>query len=173
MMKTTTRRIQSVSAQRQRGAVLLVSLVILLLITLVSFSIMETSNLEAKMATAMEQKEITFQMAEAVIEEATDDFGYLGEAYREYLKDPNSPLWPDDKTHALVGYDTGSRTVSAAGKSEMRYLTNAPTEGFSMRKGAAGLDTFYYEVEATATVNNTNISNVHTQGVYVLAPRID
>lgn len=158
---------------KQDGAVLIVSLLILLLVTIVGFASMETSNLEAKMATSREMKEIAFQTAESIIEEATSDLDYLGRAYTEYLKDPNAPSWPTDTTHKLTGYDVGYRKLSAGGGSEMRYLTNASTAGYSMRKGAAGLDTYFYEAESTSSMSDSNISNTHVQGVFVEAPRVN
>lgn len=158
------------SRGRQQGAVLLVSLLVLLLITIVSFAVMETSTLEAKMATATEQKAITFQMAEAAITEATDNLTLLGNAYGAWLADESSPSWPTD-SHAITGYDGGPRTVSAAATSETRFIGSASTIGYSVRKGSAGLETFYYEAEARSTISNADISNVHVQGVYAEAPR--
>ena len=158
---------------KERGAVLLVSLLILLLVTIVGFATMETSNLEVKMSTAREMKEISFQTAESIIEEASSDYDYLGSAYTAYLKDPNNPIWPSKTDHALVGYDTGYRELDAGGSSKLEFLTNTSTAGYSMRKGAAGVDTYYYEVEATSSLSNENISNTHVQGVYIEAPRLN
>ena len=161
------------TGRNERGAVLIVSLLILLLVTIIGFAAMETSTLESKMATSRELKEITFQTAESIIEEASSDIDYLGEAYSAYLRDPNDPNWPIDPNHAMAGYDSGYRTLEAAGQSTMRYLTNTVTPGYSLRKGAAAVDTFYYEVEAASTVSNSNISSNHKQGVYIEAPRVN
>lgn len=155
---------------RQQGAVLLVSLLVLLLITIVSFAAMETSTLEAKMATASEQKAITFQMAEAAITEATDNLDLLGDAYNAWLVDETTPTWPT-ANHAIAGYDDGTRNVAAVAASETRFIGSASTIGYSVRKGSAGLETFYYEAEARANISNADISNVHIQGVYAEAPR--
>lgn len=157
-------------AGRQEGAVLLVSLLILLLITLASFAVMETSTLEAKMATASEQKAITFQMAEAAVTEATDSLDLLGDAYGAWLADDANPNWPT-ANHAITGYDGGTRNVSAQASSETRFKGTASTIGYSIRKGSAGLETFYYEAEAVSTISNGNISNIHVQGVFAEAPR--
>lgn len=161
------------SGKNERGAVLLVSLLILLLVTLIGFAAMETSNLESKMATARELKEITFQTAESIVEEASADIDYLGRAYTAYLRDPNDPNWPTDPNHAMTGYDTGYRVLNAGGVSKMQYLTNTSAPGYSLRKGAAGIDTFFYEVEAVSTLSDTNISSTHNQGVFIEAPRVN
>ncbi len=155
---------------RQRGAVLFVSLIMLLLVTLVTFAVMETSTLEAQMATASEQKAITFQMAEGAVSEATSSIVNLGDAFRAKLTDEDDPPWPEG-VHALTGYDDGERVLSAAADSETRYIGSATTIGYSIRKGSAGLETYYYEAEAVSTIANSDISNIHVQGVYVEAPR--
>ncbi|MCX2979145.1 pilus assembly PilX family protein [Candidatus Marimicrobium litorale] len=155
---------------REDGVVMVVALIMLLLITLVTFAVMETSSLEAQMATAAEQKAITFQMAEGAVSEASNDFGNLGAALRAKIVNEANPDWPTG-THALTGYDSDDRIVTAAASSMTEYIGNTATMGYSVRKGSAGIDTYYYEVEATSTIANSMISNVHTQGVYVEAPR--
>jgi hypothetical protein len=127
------------------------------------------------MATARELKEITFQTAEAIIEESTSDLKMLGQAYSVYLQDPEDPEpdWPEDTTHTITGYDSGSRKLEAAGTSTMRYITNANSLGMSMRNGSAGLATYYYEAQADSTIASANVSDRHVQGVYVEAPRLD
>jgi type IV pilus assembly protein PilX len=155
---------------KERGAVLFISLIMLLLITLVSFSVMETSTLEAQLATASEQKAISFQMAEASVSEATNSMANLNTAYSAWLADESNPSWPSSN-HALTGYNSGQRVVSATGSSETRFLGNATTIGYSIRKGSAGLETYYYEAEASTSLASSDISNTHIQGVYVEAPR--
>lgn len=154
---------------KERGAVLLVSLLILLLVTIVGFATMETSNLEVKMSTAREMKEISFQTAESIIEEASSDYDYLGSAYTAYLKDPNNPIWPSKTDHALVGYDTGYRELDAGGSSKVEFLADL----CPLDTSCSQVDTFYYEVEATSSLSNENISNTHVQGVYIVAPPLN
>ena len=156
----------------QRGAILLTSLVLLLLISIIGASVMRTSNLEMKMATAMEMKEISFQTAEAIIEESMADNLYLAQAFDAQQRNPGSPDWPT-KSHAYTGYNDTRRAVNARGNSEMRFLTTAPTSGYSIRKGSAGLETYYYEIEAVSAISDTNINNTHIQGVYLDAPRVN
>lgn len=156
--------------RKEEGAVMLVTMVMLLLVTLVTFAVMERSTLESQLATASEQKEITFQMAEGAISEATSDLTNLGVALGAWLADAVSPSWPESD-HSITGYDGGERVVSASATAETRYLGNASTIGYSIRKGSAGLETYYYEAEAESTIANSSISDIHVQGVYVEAPR--
>jgi len=157
-------------ARQQRGMVLLASLILLLVITVVGFSVMETSNMEVKMATAKEMKEISFQAAEAIAEVATGDIDYLGEALAADLA---GSAWPTRSNYSFSGYDVGTRQLNVTGSSEMRYITNASTIGYSVRKGSSGLETYYYEAGARTNMVDSNINNVHIQGVYIEAPRVN
>ena len=74
--------------RHQRGMVLLGSLILLLVITIIGFSVMETSNLEARMATARELKEIAFQTSEAV---GNDDVLHGGDTSAVNLEAGVSP----------------------------------------------------------------------------------
>ena len=136
------------SRNKQSGVVLLVSLLILLVITLVGFSVMATSNLEVKMASTKELKAVSYQAAEAIIDEVLTEptaVNILGQSLNAYLADPNDPSWPNDTGYAYPGYDSGSRNVQAGGESTVRFLGTASTLGYSIRKGSSGIDTYYYE----------------------------
>ncbi len=166
------------SRNKQSGVVLLVSLLILLVITLVGFSVMATSNLEVKMASTKELKAISYQAAEAIIDEVLTEpaaVNILGQSLNAYLADPNDPSWPNDTGYAYPGYDSdsGSRNVQAGGESTVRFLGTASTLGYSIRKGSSGIDTYYYEAESVGQTSNDNINSTHVQGVFVEAPRLN
>jgi len=59
-----------VSRHHQQGAVLVISLILLLILTLLGVTSMSSSNLEEKMAGNLRDKEIAFQSAEAALREA-------------------------------------------------------------------------------------------------------
>lgn len=164
------------SGRRQSGAVLLVSLLLLLLITLVGFTMMDTSNLQMKMANTKELKAISFQAAESIVDESLTEpaaIDMLGAALNAHFADSDDPAWPTKTDYAYTGYDTGQRDVSAGGSSETRFLGTASTIGYSIRKGSSGIETYYYEVEADANTANPNIGSTHIQGVFVGAPRLN
>jgi Tfp pilus assembly protein PilX len=160
-LQTMKRPLQRSSSQQ--GAVLIVSLIMLLITTFVGFSAMETSNLEAKMATSRELQELTFQSAEATIEFALDDLPLLSSAYAVGLQ--GSQNWPTAK------YQFDDPEINANARVE--FMNNANSLGYSIRKGASGIATYYYQVIGSADRNNTNISSVHTQGIYVEGPSLN
>lgn len=153
--------------QKQEGAVLIVALLLLLVTTFIGFSAMEGSNLESKMATAREVKEITFQAAEATIETTLDTPALMGVAYARSLMNMDADDWPGWPT---LNY-TDVSNVTAGGT--LSFNSDAYTVGYSIRKGAAGISTYYYEVQATSERDNTNISSTHTQGFFVEGPSLN
>ena len=162
--------------KKESGVVLLVSLLLLLLITIVGFSMMDTSNLEVKMASTKELKAISFQTAESILDESLTEPGaidLLGRSLNAFFADPNNPTWPTEDNYTYTGYDIGDRDVDARGDSETRFLGTASTIGYSIRKGSSGIETYYYEVEANGLTANPNISSNHFQGVFVEAPRVN
>ncbi|MEP5766309.1 MAG: PilX N-terminal domain-containing pilus assembly protein [Halieaceae bacterium] len=152
------------TSARQQGAVLLVSLLMLLVTTFIGFSAMETSNLESKMATSRELKELTFQTAEAVIEESLDNFTLISDAYAVGLA--GTGAWP-------VAAYTFDHDTELTGGARVEFINNANSLGYSIRKGASGIATYYYQVIGSASRANTNISSVHTQGIYVEGPSLN
>ncbi len=150
-------------SKNQRGAVLLVSLIMLLITTFVGFSTMETSNLEAKMATSREIKELTFQAAETAIDITLDTETLIGEAYNAGLTGGDNPtgdyqLDDDDMTSEV----------------EVQYWGDFHTPGFSIVEGDGGgtkMATIYYTVVGTGGRTNTNIESEHTQGIFVVQPK--
>ncbi len=150
------------SQGKQRGAVLIVALIMLLVTTFVGFSTMETSNLEAKMATARELKELTFQTAETTIERALDDEPLISDSYIAGL---SNSAWP------TKAYSFDDNKLN--GSVEVAYLGDFITPGFSAKKGDSGssMATIYYTIVGTASRDNTNIESRHTQGFYILQPK--
>ncbi len=148
--------------EHQRGAVLIVALIMLLVTTFVGFSTMETSSLEAKMATARELKELTFQTAETSIERALDDEPLISDAFVAGL---SNAAWPTK--------DFSFDDAKLSGSVQVAYLGDFITPGFSAKKGDSGssMATIYYTIAATAGRTNTNVQSQHTQGFYILQPK--
>ena len=150
--------------KKEDGAVLLVSMILLLITAVVGMSAMETSLLERKISTSRELKELAFQTAESAIEYTLDDLNYISDAFSIGLS--NSTNWPTEAY--TFDHDTELKADT-----EVRYIAQASSVGYSMRKGASGISTYYYEVESSANRDGRNISSTHVQGIFVEGPRID
>lgn len=84
------------STERQQGAVLIVSLMLLLVMTLIGVTALQTTTLEEKMAGNLRDRETAFQAAEVALREGEDYLG--GVALPEFndangLYQPNRDLW--------------------------------------------------------------------------------
>ena len=145
------------TSRNQRGAVLLISLIMLLVTTFIGFSSMETSNLEAKMASSREMKEMTFQSAEAAIEFAIEDEILISDAYVAEVTGTNN--WPN-KAYAL-------KDLKMASGVEARFLTQGHLPGDTVVKGKGGFTGYYYEIESTASRSDSTIESVHHQGIFM------
>jgi Tfp pilus assembly protein PilX len=150
--------------RRQRGAVLLVSLVFLLITSIIAVASMETSLLERKMSTSRELRELAFQTSEATIEDALNDLGYIGAAYSIGMQ--NSTDWPT-RNHDFEHND------ALEGVSEVRFRDRAPSNGYTVRKGASGVATFYFEVQATGSHEGSPVRSEHVQGIFVEGPNVE
>lgn len=161
---------------RQNGVVLLVVLLLLLLSSLVVFSVMETSELETRMAAASLGREISFQATESVIDQAKNDGNGLVSAYVAGL-DPNSPAQVD--TYTFDG------DVNLQANVETRYVAEIPALGNDIVMGSSGLRSLHFELVATVrrdddSVDDTDhtadddnrFDSVHRQGIKRFAPKL-
>lgn len=146
---------------QQGGAVLLVVLLLLLLTTIVGFQVMETSSLEARMAVAREGKEISFQAAESIIDQAKNNQALLVQAFVAELSgaaDPNSP--------------TPLPNPGLDGRVAVRYIDEIPTLGNDLVIGNPGLRSLHFELRAGATRADDRFDSEHIQGIKRFAPKL-
>ncbi len=105
---------------RQRGVVLVVSLVMLLVVTLIAVSSMQGTVLEEKMAGNTKDRNLAFQTTESAIREAENyiesvvsmgSFNGTGGLYGFASAQPyyaDSTTWSDSANHVVAGSDYGS-----------------------------------------------------------------
>lgn len=83
---------KTVARKRQKGAVLIATLMILLLLTVFGISTMDTNILEEKMAGNMRERNIAFQMAEAALRGCEAYLGALG-TLPDSSNDGSTSIW--------------------------------------------------------------------------------
>ncbi|GEM_PF-2614344 len=158
----------SVSA-KQQGVVLVVVLILLLLTTIVSYQVMETSSLEARMAVAREGKELSFQAAESSIEQAKNNEARLVEAFVAALNGPSDPNWPTQ--NYTFNTDLASN-ADLAGEVQFRYIDEIPTLGNDLVIGNPGLRSLHFELRADTGRTNDRFDSTHIQGIKRFAPKL-
>jgi len=155
----------------QRGSVLIISLMIMLVMTLIGVTAMTTSNVEEKMAGNQRDLNVAFQSAEAALRDA--------EAYVEtiaaitafnggttglYTKDAEvdpfaSATWSAANSRAYTGALNDASTAP-------RYIIELVNEGdadtlnlgnYGENAGGAAVNTFRITARATGKTNNSYI----------------
>lgn len=146
----------------QRGVVLLATLMLLLLVTIVTYDVMETSALEARMSVAREGKEVSFQAAESIIDQAKNDQPLLISAY---LADLAGSTWPQESF-------TFANDSGLTGTVEVRYRAEISALGNDLVIGNPGLRSLHFELEAETGRGDDRLDSRHVQGIRRFAPKL-
>jgi Na+-transporting methylmalonyl-CoA/oxaloacetate decarboxylase gamma subunit len=176
----TMKRSDSAIATRQRGVVLVISLLLLLVITLMGMSSLGTTALEEKMTSNMQAKHVVFQAADTTIEEAVDNTDFLWKAYGKGLNpadletfQPTMTLYAsfaEDKDGDAVPLQLSAQQVTAEFKGNTIPVGDNAT---SIRMGAAGYHLYHYYLEGTAELDGHSARAVHVQGAHLKGAALD
>ena len=133
--------------QAQRGAALIVGLVLLLVMTLLGVAAMRTSTLQLVMAGNSQYSQLAFQAAESGIENEFNGGGLTTTLDRD------------------VTYDLGDGTEA---ETNIAYTTSTavPAGGYSI---GAGFQAHHFEIRAIGTAPR-NATSTHRQGLYIVGP---
>lgn len=148
-------------AGRQQGAVLIVSLIILLVLTLVGIAGMNTSVLQERMAVNAQNSNRAFQAAESSVRALADEL-YADDLtlLRESMKDAN------DKSSVKTFTADAANGITATYQAE--YLGEVIiTSGSSMdaNESSTLLKGFRYELRGTATMDGTGAASTVFTGI--------
>ena len=146
-----------VHIDQQRGAALVVGLILLVVITVLAISGMNTATTELAMARNNQYYENAFQAAETGLEEALAQGQFSTLVNATVTKDISG----NDSVAAQIVYETA---------------TIVPDRGFSLGIGG-GIAAYHFTVTATArsdrtpgTATDRDSGAVHTQSFYVVGP---
>ena len=121
------------SSQRQNGAVLIISLFILLIMTLVGITSMSTTSLEEKMAGNMRDKNIALQASEAALEDGEGWLAALGAEPADTTScgSPPCDVWvlnvlPNLGDQSQSWWQTNAREYGAAGTKDISDVSTDP-----------------------------------------------
>lgn len=146
-------RYPAMPARRERGAILIVSLIILIALTLLALTAMQNSTLSEKMAGNMRQRSLAFNAAEAgllagetllastpVLPAFNDSAGYY---------QPDTMLWKDIDWSDGGAVITAATSLTGVAEQPKFYLEELPavSGGGSLEAGAA-MSTQIYRVTA-------------------------
>jgi type IV pilus assembly protein PilX len=140
---------------RQQGAALVIGLMLLLVLTLLAISGMNTATVELQMAGNQQYAQNAFQAAETGIEQAMAT---------------NTVNTNSTTTVAITAID-GSTTdtyESNTGFEAPNGITAVPGGGFSMGSGTS-FSAYHFDVTSTGA-SARNARSVNTQSYYVIGP---
>lgn len=146
---------------RQQGAALVIGLILLVVVTVLAISGMNTATTELAIARNDQNYENAFQAAETGIETAISQ-GRFDTVVNTSLIDIDIPARPNDTVTAVIQFETS---------------TLVPDRAFSLGVGS-GIAAYHFTATATAesnrasggVVTDRDASAVHTQAFYVVGP---
>lgn len=146
----TLNKIQNTPAS-QSGAVLVVSLLVLLVLTLIGVSSLDNSVLEEKMASNAQTNSTTFQKAETSIRQAF---------YAE-LDNPAGAV--DAKRVGEAAVDRSDAAFGITSSSQLVYDPNAPTTAPGLESGGSSANLFedrHFQIVGAANVGDIRSRNI-------------
>jgi hypothetical protein len=151
---TINNGLRSTAASRtsQQGAALVVGLILMLVLTVLGISGMNTATLELVMANNTQSQQSAFQAAETGIDRA------IGA--------------PDFPTNAPVPFPLaplGDGTYSTQSVMDCVTTTWVPDRSFSMGAGTAGAQAYHFDVVSVGT-GPRNATATHNQSFYIVGP---
>ena len=153
---STSLRLLTATRSKQRGAVLVVGLILLMILTVLGISGMTTGTLELTMAGNAQFYQQAFQAAETGLALAIAA-GQFGAAL-------------DGAGIVLRPTTLGDGSASVQAITTFREATPIPDRAFSLGIGATGtVQAYHFDVVAEGT-GPRNATSTHTQSFYVLGP---
>ena len=148
----TTRKLQTI--KKQQGAALIVGLVMLLTLTLLAVSGMNTATMELTMAANNQYAQSAFQLAESGVDTALGTGGFSTLAATVVGQFAPDPAYPDDMVQSTTAF--------------VSCTIVPPRRGMAMSLGS----TFRaYHFNTTAIGNSSrNAASVNTQNFFVIGP---
>lgn len=139
----------------ERGAALVVGLILLLVLTVVGVSGMTSSIFGLTMASNSQFQQNAFQAAETGIDIMIEN--------RNYTTVTETFLNPDPTPLGDGSYETTA-------KATFQETTPVPDSAFSLGVDQGAVQAFHFDIEATGRVPSENASSTHNQSFYVVGP---
>ncbi len=142
--------------KRQSGAVLVISLVILTVLTLIGVASMSGSTLELKVASNSQQHDTAFQTAQNIIEIVASTSPQNSINYQVFKTDSTAVDYEQNLNYVATDGSTASANVTYSG-----CRINI---GSSMEEGKAPASNFF-RAYVTGTTSTGSATSVQVQGV--------
>jgi type IV pilus assembly protein PilX len=145
------------TAQAQQGAVLAVSLIILLVLTILGITAMRSVSMEEKMASNAMSRNTAFSASESATISARGSMATVANMESALSSPLTLPV-------------TVNTTVSSTAVVTFRQLTNAPNNsvvlGSNLRKS------YNFDISSTGRLDAANARTVTQEGIYIVRPAL-
>ena len=148
---------KTISLNKQQGAVLVMALVMLMVLTLIGVSSMNSSTLEMRVASNTQQHVRAFQAAQTVIDVAASEDPLNTNNYQVFITDTANPLFEQ-----IINYT--SADGKATGQAATFWVGCKKNIGSSLEEGKAPASNFF-NVRATGMTVTGSSSSVQMQGL--------
>lgn len=146
---------------RQRGATLVISLILLLVLTILGTSTMSTATMEMRMAANSQFMENAFQLAETGIETTIQGFNSTGN-----FPAPGIPNCPPGATMPF-GPATPVVALQGTHRSGTGFCGQSPD--FSGGSSLGKIDQFHYRIDAQGA-SRSGSASLNRQGFFIRGP---
>ena len=141
----------------QQGAVLIMALVMLTVLTLIGVSSMSSSSLELRIAGNTQQHDTAFQAAQSIIDIASSEDPLNTNDYQVFITDSANPAFEQ-----IINY--ASADGKATAQSATYWVGCKKNVGNSLEEGKAPFSNFF-NVRATGMTVTGSSSSVQMQGL--------
>ena len=149
---------------QQRGAALVIGLILLLVVTILAVSGVVTSTLELRMVGNQQEQEKSFQLADTAIERALATAPLSTAQPWDHCQEQGLASPCDPQPVAIDGQAQGSYEYELRFDGEASLPVDAA--GYSL---GSGFQAYHFLVESDAPSARGAIAN-HTQGFYIVGP---
>ena len=153
-MKSRMRR-----ASTERGAALLVAMIMVFMLSIMGASVMRGSTLEKRMATNAIQSSTTFQAAESASNLALNRSANLNSAYSAGI---NNEL--------LINIAEVTSDIGLESRSVLEWVGTGAAPGYSMGIGTASFEGLYYISTGVSAIDAVRSQSTVEQGAYRIVP---
>ena len=145
-------------SNRQQGAVLVMSLVLLIVLTLIGVASMQSSSLELKVASNAQQRNTAFEAAQSLIDIAASLNDPLNtNDYQKFITDSTIAGYKQLMSYSPAGIDIAATSVTT-------WDDCAKQVGSSLEEGK-GFSMNSFSVRATGQTTTGSATSVQAQGV--------
>jgi type IV pilus assembly protein PilX len=152
-------RLEKQRFKKQQGAVLVISMVLLLVMTILGLTAASNATMESRMAANTQNLNFALQAAESAVEATVNDVNVLGQALNSTSV--------NQKIKLNSAYTLDNQPV--ASEAEINYLGQSPADGFSMGVNKNAFVAHNFEINGTGSMSG-NVTSRTAQGVYRIAP---